>query len=135
VLGNQVEIKLAGQLLQVLGFFAFTLVHLVHKLMTAVIPHAAIVIAKAALIPHAYARRTPSSSAPENTLRRVVAPVAVTRAGSTLGAVLTSLCTSWLMKADCAAAIKNVAPIDRATVNKGHNQPKNTKMEGDLKKS
>jgi hypothetical protein len=99
------------------------LVHLVHKLMTTVIPHAAIVIAKAALIPHVYARRTPSSSAPENTLRRVVAPVAVTRAGLTLGAVLASLCTSWLMKADCAAAIRNVAPIDRATVNKRYNQP------------
>ena len=93
-----------------------------HKLVTAVMPQAAIVIAKATLIPHAYARRTPSSSAPENTWRRVVAPVVVIRAGATLGAVLASLCTSWLLKPDCAAAIKNVAPIDRATVHEGHNQ-------------
>lgn len=110
------------QLFQALDFFALILVHLVHKLVTAVMPQDAIVIAKTTLMLHAYARRTPSSSAPENTWRRVVAPVAVSRPGSTLGAVLAILCTSWLSKADCAAAIKNVLPIDRATVHEGHNQ-------------
>jgi hypothetical protein len=120
------------QLSQALDFFALILVHLVHKLVAAVMPPAAIVIAKATLIPHAYARRTPSSSAPENTWRRFVAPVAVTRAESTLGAVLASLCTSWLTKPDCAAVIINVAPIDRATMHEGHRQLKDRRLQRTL---
>lgn len=73
-------------------------------------------MAKGMLIAHAYARITPSSSAPTKTCRKEVAPVAVIRAGSTLGAVSASFCTSWLSKPDWAIAIKNVAPIDRKTV-------------------
>jgi hypothetical protein len=90
-------------------------------------PQATIVIAKATLIPHAYAWRTPSSSSPENTSRKVVAPVAVTSAGLTLGALLASLWTSWFTKPDCAAAMRNVLPIDRATMHEGQSQLEDTR--------
>jgi hypothetical protein len=98
-----------------LDFFALTLSHLLNKLIGTVTPVATMVIAKATLTPQAYARTTPSSAAPENTSCTSVAPVAMTRAESTLGAVLESLRTSWLTKLDCAAAIRKVPPMPRKT--------------------
>jgi hypothetical protein len=98
------------------AFFALTLSHRVNELKTTLRPQAAIVIANATWIPHAYARRTPSNSAPVYRSRNLVAPVAVTTAGSTFGAVVASLTTSWLANPDSAAAIRKVAPMDRKTV-------------------
>lgn len=105
-----------------LGVFALILLHLLNKLTGKVTPQATMVIAKTTLIPHAYAWRTPSSSAPENTWRNSVAPIPVTRTVLTLGTVMASLLTSWLTNPDCAAAINNVAPTDRQTVHNEYTQ-------------
>lgn len=95
-------------------------------------PQAAIVIAKATLIPHAYARKTPSRSDPEKNCRSSVAPVVVTSSRLTFGAVWASLCASWLAKPDCAAASKKVLPIDRYPVTSNNSQVRDARRREDL---
>jgi hypothetical protein len=48
-----------------------------------------------------------------------VAPVATTKAGLTLGAVLVSLFKSWLTKPDCAAPTRNAPPTVSKTADEG----------------
>lgn len=101
-----------------MAFNALILFHLLHKLTRTVTPQVTIVIAKATLMPHTYALRTPSSSAPENFWCSSVAPIVVTRVVLTFGAVWASLRASWFTKPDCAAASKKVLPIDRYPVDR-----------------
>lgn len=96
------------------------LFHLLSKLNRTEMPTAPIVTAKATLIPAMYAIRIPSSSSTENTLCSSVAPVATTRAGLTLGAVLGSLFKSWLTKPDCAAPMRNAPPTVSKTADEGY---------------
>ncbi len=62
-----------------------------------------------------YATRMPGTSSGEKTCRSCVAPVRMTWAGSTPGAVVGSLSTRTLTKAVWAAATKKEPPTVRKT--------------------
>lgn len=66
---------------------------------------------RAFLIPDVYASRIPGTWLAGKTDRSCVAPVAITAAGSTFGAVNGNLLIKLLTKTDCAAVIKEVPPI------------------------
>lgn len=73
-------------------------------------PAKAMPTAKTALMPCMYATIIPGSSSGANTFRNSEAPVAITRAGSTVGAVKGNLATSWLTKAACPAYVVKAPP-------------------------
>lgn len=74
-------------------------------------PEKAIATANAALMPTIYARRIPGSTSAEKTSCSPDAPVAITNAGLTVGAVFGSVASSLLMKAACPADVLKAPPM------------------------